>query len=162
MIPKEVTPFDPATFTPEDYDHAGAAALIVASDGGLLLQRRTPPYKRAGQVNCFGGGMEAGETPLVTVIRELHEEVGVAIDPAELTFIAATTRLSRHMTRRAVTAYFLWHDKDGQVAEAYEGELVRFADAGALLACDRLSFSTRWIVEKCLSSGLIPDLRKSA
>ena len=54
-----------------------AAAVILDDDGRLLLVR-----KRGTTVWMQPGGkLEAGETPAVTLARELFEELGLVVDP---------------------------------------------------------------------------------
>jgi len=57
------------------------AAALPGPDGRLLLHRR-PAGKRHAELWEFPGGkVEAGEIPRVALIRELTEELGVALDP---------------------------------------------------------------------------------
>lgn len=61
-----------------------ALLLPINQAGQLLLQdRRGYKYPDWG---FFGGGVEAGETPLQAVIREAKEELNVDISPAELEY----------------------------------------------------------------------------
>ena len=62
-------------------------AVLVPLDqteGLMLVQdrrgHRPPPW------GFFGGGIEAGETPLQAVMREAHEELGLELAPDELEF----------------------------------------------------------------------------
>ena len=57
---------------------------MLESEGKLLLVERAAGLTFAGQW-CFPGGhVEDGETSRDAVIRELHEELGVAVEPIEL------------------------------------------------------------------------------
>ena len=53
-------------------------ALIVSDDGKYLMQLRDniPSIRVPGHWACFGGGIEAGESPHDALIRELDEELG--------------------------------------------------------------------------------------
>lgn len=42
----------------------------------------------AGLWNGFGGKLEAGEMPVAGAVREVQEEIGVSVDPSELTLVA--------------------------------------------------------------------------
>jgi ADP-ribose pyrophosphatase YjhB (NUDIX family) len=58
-----------------------AAVAVVAAGGRVLLARRArPPY--AGTWDLPGGFLEAGETPLAGLRRELREEIGAGIRTA--------------------------------------------------------------------------------
>jgi 8-oxo-dGTP pyrophosphatase MutT (NUDIX family) len=52
-------------------------AILSLPDGRLLLERRPDGIRNApGQLTCFGGRREAGETPEAALRRELDEELG--------------------------------------------------------------------------------------
>jgi 8-oxo-dGTP diphosphatase len=62
--------------------HVVAAAIVV--DGRCLIGRR-PPGGSAGELWEFPGGkVELGETPEAALMREIQEELGVAIDVGPL------------------------------------------------------------------------------
>jgi 8-oxo-dGTP diphosphatase len=56
------------------------AAAMIDVDGRVLVQQRPPGKPMAGLWEFPGGKVEAGETPEVALIRELHEELGVIVD----------------------------------------------------------------------------------
>ena len=56
-----------------------AAALLIDPQGRTLLVR-----KRGTQAFMQPGGkIDEGETPVAALVRELHEELGLHIDPAQ-------------------------------------------------------------------------------
>jgi 8-oxo-dGTP diphosphatase len=60
----------------------GVVAVIVRT-GRLLVIRRSQHVVAPGAL-CFpGGAIEQGETQQAALVRELEEELGVAIDPVE-------------------------------------------------------------------------------
>lgn len=65
---------------------AASAALIVTPDGRYLMQHRDnlPGIFFPGFWGCFGGAVEAGESPADAMRRELVEELGWA--PVDLRF----------------------------------------------------------------------------
>jgi len=65
------------------------AAALVDIDGRVLLAQRPPGKALAGLWEFPGGKLEPGERPEDALIRELHEELGIAVKApclAPLTF----------------------------------------------------------------------------
>ena len=56
-----------------------AACALIDSDGRVLLTRRPPGKPMAGLWEFPGGKIESGERPEDTLIRELAEELGIAV-----------------------------------------------------------------------------------
>ena len=84
--------------TPQSLFPVVAAALIDPT-GRVLVQQRPPGKQMAGLWEFPGGKIEPGETPEAALVRELHEELGIAVaerDLAPLTF-ASETLGDRHL-----------------------------------------------------------------
>ena len=60
------------------------AAALTDRSGRVLLQQRAPGRAMAGLWEFPGGKVEAGELPEAALARELEEELGVRVDPADL------------------------------------------------------------------------------
>lgn len=59
-----------------------AACALIDPDGRVLVAQRPPGKRMAGLWEFPGGKVEAGERPEDTVIRELHEELGITVKEA--------------------------------------------------------------------------------
>jgi len=59
-----------------------AACALVDADGRVLIAERPAGKSMAGLWEFPGGKVEAGERPEATLIRELREELGIAVKEA--------------------------------------------------------------------------------
>ena len=59
-----------------------AAVALVDADGRVLLAQRPEGKSMAGLWEFPGGKVEPGESPEETLIRELHEELGITVKAA--------------------------------------------------------------------------------
>lgn len=59
------------------------AGLILDGSGRLLACRRAPDRHLGGKWEFPGGKIESGESPEAALVRELHEELGVTVEPGE-------------------------------------------------------------------------------
>jgi 8-oxo-dGTP diphosphatase len=75
------------------------AAALVDGDRRVLLQQRAPGRAMAGLWEFPGGKVEEGERPEAALVRELEEELGIAVDPAALSpaAFASADNGGRHM-----------------------------------------------------------------
>ncbi len=61
-----------------------AVGVLLQGDGAFLLTSRPPGKVYAGYWEFPGGKLEAGETVQQALARELHEEIGIAIEDCAL------------------------------------------------------------------------------
>jgi 8-oxo-dGTP diphosphatase len=59
-----------------------AAVALVDADGRVLIAQRPEGKQLAGLWEFPGGKVEPGERPEETLIRELHEELGIVVQEA--------------------------------------------------------------------------------
>ncbi|UZK68023.1 (deoxy)nucleoside triphosphate pyrophosphohydrolase [Sphingomonas sp. M1-B02] len=64
------------------------AAALVDGGGRVLVQQRPAGKPMAGLWEFPGGKIEGGETPEAALARELHEELGIDVDPAAMAPLA--------------------------------------------------------------------------
>ena len=60
------------------------AAALLRADGCVLVQQRPAEKGHAGLWEFPGGKLEPGELPEAALVRELHEELGIVVDPADI------------------------------------------------------------------------------
>ncbi|MCW3849543.1 (deoxy)nucleoside triphosphate pyrophosphohydrolase [Sphingomonas sp. LB-2] len=58
------------------------AAALIDGDGRVLVQQRPPGKPMAGLWEFPGGKVEPGEAPEAALVRELTEELGIAVESA--------------------------------------------------------------------------------
>jgi 8-oxo-dGTP diphosphatase len=59
-----------------------AACALIDADGRVLIAQRPPGRPMEGLWEFPGGKVEPGEAPEQTLIRELHEELGIVVREA--------------------------------------------------------------------------------
>ncbi len=64
------------------------AAALTDAEGRVLMARRPAGKQHAGLWEFPGGKVEADETPMAALARELREELGIEIDAGALTPVA--------------------------------------------------------------------------
>jgi ADP-ribose pyrophosphatase YjhB (NUDIX family) len=69
----------------------GAYAFCVRGDGAVLLARMAPDHPDAGLWTLPGGGVEFGEHPDDTVLRELREETGLVGERGQVVAVYSRT-----------------------------------------------------------------------
>jgi len=75
------------------------AAALTDREGRVLIAQRPAGKEHAGLWEFPGGKVEPGESPEAALVRELAEELGVAIDPSALEPLAFSSgsRGDRHL-----------------------------------------------------------------
>lgn len=76
---------------PEGLYHLVAEIWVISGEK-ILLTRRHPNKHHGGCFECTGGSVLKGENTLQGAVRELQEEIGLYVNPEELTLVATTRR----------------------------------------------------------------------
>ncbi|MGY3175191.1 8-oxo-dGTP diphosphatase [Pseudomonas sp. TE12234] len=101
-----------------------AAALLIGPDGRTLLVRKrgTEAFMQP------GGKIEADEQPIHALARELDEELGLIIDPANATFLGQFSAPAANEPGFVVQAEIFLLTIDAEVSPAAEIEEVIWID----------------------------------
>ncbi|WP_338468375.1 (deoxy)nucleoside triphosphate pyrophosphohydrolase [Novosphingobium sp. ZN18A2] len=81
------------------------AAALIDPKGRVLVQRRKRSSEHGGLWEFPGGKVEPGETLPGALVRELAEELGIAIEPADLAALTFSTRLREDGRELALMLY---------------------------------------------------------
>lgn len=105
----------------------GVGGIVVHENRILLVQRGTEPLK--GQWSIPGGLIDVGETLREAVIREVHEETGLSVEPIEL--VELLDRIYREEGRvryHYVIADYLCRVEGGILQAASDAAAVRWVE----------------------------------
>ena len=94
------------------------------SGADVLLQKRALTVKRSpGYYHISAAGhINVDETPVETAVREVQEEIGVAIDPSRL-YLVHATRSERHLT--SLLYVFIYQLEGDEIFSFDDGEVER-------------------------------------
>ncbi|WP_179394197.1 NUDIX hydrolase [Lacticaseibacillus absianus] len=117
--------------------------LVKTPSGIVMINRQKPPYR--GLWNGVGGKVDPGETPQAGALREVEEETGLALTPADL--------------RPAGVMH--WHVNDKWLGDVWLF-VARSATALPGAQMTREGVLATWSREWLLASdnlGIVPDLQ---
>lgn len=135
------------------------AGCFCEHDGKILVLRRRRDKRHGGKWGLPGGKLEAGEEPAVAVIRELHEETGIARRASEVRFLK--TVCVRHFAGGPYDfIYHMFHialpELPGVVTAEAEHDAFQWAapeDALRLDAVDDFEECVRMFLRRDFGSG---------
>lgn len=116
--------------------------LLLVRDGKILLARRCNTGFGDGQYSAVAGHLDGNEELKSATAREAYEELGIHIDPAELSFAGVIHRLADD---ERLNFFFAAHNWVGEVTNAEPGK------------CDDL----RWFAPDDLPANLVPYVRRA-
>ncbi len=123
------------------------ALCLIEQDGKYLMQLRDgdPKIGGAGLIGCFGGKIEAGETPAQAALREMSEETNHKPQKQHLSYLGEVNVVSDHKLEAVkVRAHVHKVMLDAATKiEAAEGKLVRMTLDEVKKNLDRLTTGTR-------------------
>ena len=124
-----------------DLKHAAVAITLVDDGAAFLLTLRAASLRgHSGQWALPGGRCDPGETAVQGALRELHEELGLRLDPADVLGL-----LDDYPTRSGylITPVVLWAERsDAVVPNPAEVASVHRVSLDAITADDAFDFIT--------------------
>ena len=108
---------------------AVVAGALIAADGRVLMHRRRLGTEHGGLWEFPGGKVEAGESAVAALVRELDEELGITLDPAGLDVLAS----AHEPGGRIVIDLYICRSWLGD-PRCIEGEAIGWYAPGALAA----------------------------
>ncbi|MGX7151067.1 NUDIX hydrolase [Enterococcus ureasiticus] len=81
----------------EDEFQLAACIVILNHNREFLVTQRHPKKQMGLYWEIPGGAVESNEKSEVAAIRELHEEIGIAVEVSELEFIGTTVYAPLHL-----------------------------------------------------------------
>lgn len=135
-----------------------ADCVIVTAAGKLLLQKHLGDCpKLPNAIHPFGGHVEARETPVEAMIREVAEETGGTVNEEMAIYLGAVTE--EDTGYQDLVHVWYWHDRENTVTECYEREAVEFDSAADALGSPDLMAYARWALQVCVDRGFLsgPD-----
>lgn len=131
-----------------------ACCIVLTKDRKILLQMRGDDRSSfPGCISTFGGGIEANERPIQTLIRELHEELGAKVNESEIVSFGAITEAITNHTE-LLYVYF-WHDHSGTITGCYEDQPIYFDDIASAIRHPKVMDYVPWLLEQCKNLGLL-------
>lgn len=90
--------------------------VFIINGSNLLLSRRANTGWMDGHLCPPGGHIEEGETPVLAMVREIKEELGVIVKPEDLEFLCVAARNTP--AGETVAFEFVIRDKDYEFINA--------------------------------------------
>ena len=67
-------------------EHIGVAVVFIENSKGEFLMQKTS-VEKGSEYSSTGGHVDAGETPLSSILREIKEELGIEVEASELEYL---------------------------------------------------------------------------
>jgi 8-oxo-dGTP diphosphatase len=142
----------PKTFE-EKIVRACVGCLVLSERGQIVLQQRDADSVTFPDcLATFGGGIDPGETPMETLIRELKEELGAEVKAEDVVRLGV---LTEDVADGDIEYVFFWHDKFGSITGCYEGQAMYYDDAASVASHPKVMDDVRWLLREGKKRKLI-------
>lgn len=89
--------------------HVAKALIVDAEDNCLILRRSGTHPHAAHKPDLPGGQLDDNESPTEAVVREIQEETGLDVLPAQVQLLFATTEWEQERDRNLVRLLYVAH-----------------------------------------------------
>jgi 8-oxo-dGTP pyrophosphatase MutT (NUDIX family) len=115
-----------------DQTHRFAGAFIIDTQQNLILQLRDNKQgiRNPGAVSVFGGAVEAGETYVDGLVREIFEELALKVDRHDLAFLGSEQKVENDLSTDC--EFYVLRNIDLSRCTVSEGCAITLAPAEAL------------------------------
>ena len=134
---------------------------LVRQDGKVLITKRHPKKIWGNMWECTGGSALAGEESRHSAARELEEEVGVAVDPAELKLLNTIRIKDRFVDTYAVVRDLEVKDLTLQAEEVIDAKFVDFTELTQIWQDNNLVPRERFLQYRDILWNFVEENKKS-
>lgn len=134
---------------------------LVRQDGKVLITKRHPKKIWGNMWECTGGSALAGEESRHSAARELAEEVGVAVDPAELKLLNTIRIKDRFVDTYAVVRDLEVKDLTLQAEEVIDAKFVDFTELTQIWQNNNLVPRERFLQYRDVLRNFVEENKKS-
>ena len=134
---------------------------LVRQDGKVLITKRHPKKIWGNMWECTGGSALAGEESRHSAARELAEEVGVAVDPAELKLLNTIRIKDRFVDTYAVVTDLEVKDLTLQAEEVIDAKFVDFTELTQIWQDNNLVPRERFLQYRDVLRNFVEENKKS-
>lgn len=135
------------------FERRCVGSIVLTQDNKILLQQRPLHWRTyPGCLATFGGGIEEGESPMQALVRELKEELGATVLPADVISLGTITEAITDYSE-LIYAYF-WHDKNGTITGCYECEPKYYKNVDEIYSHPKVMDDVMWLLNECQNRGL--------
>jgi len=120
--------------------HQGLSVILKSKNGKFLLQLRDDKkgIKAPNKWSLFGGGIEKGETPIKTAIREMKEELELKSKEKDLSLI-----LLKKSKNHKHYFFFLKTKINPKKLRLHEGQAMKLFSRNEIIGMKRVTLETR-------------------
>ena len=133
---------------------------LVRQDGKVLITKRHPKKIWGNMWECTGGSALAGEESRHSAARELAEEVGVAVDPAELKLLNTIRIKDRFVDTYAVVRDLEVKDLTLQAEEVIDAKFVDFTELTQIWQDNNLVPRERFLQYRDVLRNFVEESKK--